>query len=55
VAFGESVADIGSGSEGHPVTVALVTQAILGLALAAALRHGRARAAHPDRRRRVGG
>jgi len=37
VAFGESVADIGSGSAGHPVTVALVTQAILGLALAAAL------------------
>jgi low temperature requirement protein LtrA len=37
VAFGESVADIGTGSAGHPVTVALVTQAILGLALAAAL------------------
>jgi low temperature requirement protein LtrA len=37
VVFGESVADIGSGSAGHPVTVALVTQAILGLALAAAL------------------
>jgi low temperature requirement protein LtrA len=37
VVFGESVADIGSGSQGHPVTVALVTQAILGLALAAAL------------------
>jgi low temperature requirement protein LtrA len=37
VVFGESVADIGSGSAGHPVTVALVTQAILGLALVAAL------------------
>jgi low temperature requirement protein LtrA len=37
VAFGESVADIGIGAAGHPVTVALVTRAALGLALAAAL------------------
>jgi low temperature requirement protein LtrA len=37
VAFGESVADIGIGVAGHPVTPALITQAVLGLALAAAL------------------
>jgi low temperature requirement protein LtrA len=37
VAFGESVADIGIGAAGHPVTAALITQAVLGLALAAAL------------------
>ena len=37
VAFGESVADIGIGAAGQPVTPALLTQAILGLALAAAL------------------
>jgi low temperature requirement protein LtrA len=37
VAFGESVADVGIGAAGHPVTVALITQAVLGLALAAAL------------------
>jgi low temperature requirement protein LtrA len=37
VAFGESVADIGIGAAGHPLTPALVTQAVLGLALAAAL------------------
>jgi len=37
VAFGESVADIGIGAAGHPVTVALIAQAALGLALAAAL------------------
>jgi low temperature requirement protein LtrA len=37
VAFGESVADIGIGAAGHPVTVALVTTSVLGLALAAAL------------------
>jgi low temperature requirement protein LtrA len=37
VAFGESVADIGIGAAGQPVTVALITRAILGLALAAAL------------------
>ena len=37
VAFGESVADIGIGAGGHPVTVALIASAVLGLALAAAL------------------
>jgi low temperature requirement protein LtrA len=37
VAFGESVADIGIGAAGHPVTAALVTRAVLGLALVAAL------------------
>jgi low temperature requirement protein LtrA len=37
VAFGESVADIGIGAAGHPVTVTLITQAALALALAAAL------------------
>jgi low temperature requirement protein LtrA len=37
VAFGESVADIGIGAAGHPVTAALITRATLGLALAAAL------------------
>jgi low temperature requirement protein LtrA len=37
VAFGESVADIGIGAAGHPVTVGLVTTSVLGLALAAAL------------------
>ena len=37
VAFGESVADIGIGAAGRPVTAALITQAVLALALAAAL------------------
>ena len=37
VAFGESVADIGIGAAGHPVTAALLAQAVLALALAAAL------------------
>ncbi|MBV9096339.1 MAG: low temperature requirement protein A [Streptosporangiaceae bacterium] len=37
VAFGESVADIGIGAAGRPVTGALVATALLGLALAAAL------------------
>ncbi len=37
VAFGESVADIGIGAGGHPVTVALIASAALGLALAATL------------------
>ena len=37
VAFGESVADIGIGAAGHPVTVTLITQAALALALSAAL------------------
>jgi low temperature requirement protein LtrA len=37
VAFGESVADVGIGAAEHPVTPALITQAVLGLALAAAL------------------
>jgi low temperature requirement protein LtrA len=37
VAFGESVADIGIGAAGHPVTAALITRSVLGLALAAAL------------------
>jgi low temperature requirement protein LtrA len=35
VAFGESVADVGLGAEGHPVTVSLALSATLGLALAA--------------------
>jgi low temperature requirement protein LtrA len=37
VAFGESVADIGIGAAGRPVTVALVVTCALALALAAAL------------------
>jgi low temperature requirement protein LtrA len=37
VAFGESVADIGIGAADQPVTLALITPAVLGLALAAAL------------------
>jgi len=37
VVFGESVADIGLGAEGHAVTVSLAGAAVLGLALAAAL------------------
>lgn len=37
VAFGESVADIGIGAAGQPVTVALALSAVLGLALTAAL------------------
>jgi low temperature requirement protein LtrA len=37
VAFGESVADVGIGAAEHPLTFALVVQAALGLALAAAL------------------
>ena len=37
VAFGESVADVGVGAAEHPLTLALVVQAALGLALAAAL------------------
>jgi len=37
VAFGESVADVGIGAEGHPVTVSLALSAALGLALTAAL------------------
>jgi low temperature requirement protein LtrA len=37
VAFGESVADVGLGAEGHAVTVALAVSATLGLALTASL------------------
>jgi low temperature requirement protein LtrA len=37
VVFGESVVDIGTGAEGHAVTVSLALSAVLGLALAAAL------------------
>jgi low temperature requirement protein LtrA len=37
VAFGESVADVGVGAQGHPVTVALALSATLGLALNASL------------------
>jgi low temperature requirement protein LtrA len=37
VVFGESVADIGIGAEGHAVTVWLAASAVLGLALAASL------------------
>jgi low temperature requirement protein LtrA len=37
VAIGESVADVGIGAEGHPVTVSLALSAALGLALSAAL------------------
>ena len=37
VAFGESVADVGLGAEGHPATVALAVSATLGLALTASL------------------
>jgi len=37
IVFGESVADIGIGTEGHAITVSLVVSAVLGLALAAAL------------------
>jgi low temperature requirement protein LtrA len=37
VAFGESVADVGIGAAGQPVTVALALSAALGLALTAAL------------------
>ena len=37
VVFGESVADIGIGAAGHPVTVSLVASAVLGLALTATL------------------
>jgi len=37
VVFGESVADIGIGAEGHAVTVSLALSAVLGLALTAAL------------------
>jgi low temperature requirement protein LtrA len=37
VVFGESVADIGIGAAGHPVTVSLALSAALGLALTAAL------------------
>jgi low temperature requirement protein LtrA len=37
VVFGESVADIGIGAAGHPVTGTLAVAAVLGLALAAAL------------------
>jgi low temperature requirement protein LtrA len=37
VAFGESVADVGIGAGGHPVTVSLALSAALGLALTAAL------------------
>jgi len=37
VAFGESVADVGSGAAGHRVTVSLALSAALGLALTAAL------------------
>jgi low temperature requirement protein LtrA len=37
VVFGESVADIGIGAQGHAVTVSLAASAVLGLALAAAL------------------
>ncbi|HEY0934266.1 MAG TPA: low temperature requirement protein A [Trebonia sp.] len=37
VAFGESVADVGIGAEGHPVTFSLALSAVLGLALPASL------------------
>jgi len=37
VAFGESVADVGIGAEGHPVTFGLALSAALGLALTASL------------------
>ena len=37
IVFGESVADIGIGTEGHAITVSLVVSAVLGLALAATL------------------
>jgi low temperature requirement protein LtrA len=37
VVFGESVVDIGTGAEGHRVTVSLALSAVLGLALVAAL------------------
>jgi low temperature requirement protein LtrA len=37
VVFGESVADIGIGAAGHPLTVSLVGSAVLGLALTATL------------------
>jgi low temperature requirement protein LtrA len=37
IVFGESVVDIGTGAEGHAVTVSLALSAVLGLALAAAL------------------
>ena len=37
VAFGESVADVGIGAEGHPVTFGLALSATLGLALTASL------------------
>lgn len=37
VAFGESVTDVGTGAEGHPVDAALVLSAALGLALTASL------------------
>jgi len=37
VAFGESVADVGIGAAGHPVTIALALSATLGLALTASL------------------
>jgi low temperature requirement protein LtrA len=37
VVFGETVADIGIGAAGHPLTVSLVTSAVLGLALTATL------------------
>ena len=62
VALGESVADVGIGAEGHPVTFSLALSAVLGLALTAALwwaffgtgDDDRAEealtAAHPDRR-----
>ena len=37
VVLGESVADIGIGASGHPLTPATIAEAVLGLALAAAL------------------
>ena len=37
VVFGESVVDIGTGAEGHAVTVSLALSAVLGLAVAAVL------------------
>jgi low temperature requirement protein LtrA len=37
VVFGESVADIGIGAAGHPLTVSLIASAVLGLALTATL------------------
>ena len=37
VVFGESVADIGIGAAGHPLTASLVAAAVLGLALTATL------------------